>query len=100
MVCHEVREVGRRTSRRVPSGHPACRPRRCRRSFFDAGMRPVCNACSGEPDEFPDHEVNAHLRYPGSGIGERSGVELPAGPTHAHSLRETRSARSTPKGWH
>ncbi len=28
-------------------------------------MRPVSNACSGEPGEFPDDEVNAHLENPG-----------------------------------
>lgn len=64
MVCREVRETGRRTSRRGQSGHPACRPRRSYRFFFDAGMRPVSNACSGEPDEVPDREVNAHLGNP------------------------------------
>lgn len=28
-------------------------------------MRPVYNACSGEPDDVPDDEVNAHLGNPG-----------------------------------
>ena len=28
-------------------------------------MRPVSNACSGEPGEVPDDEVNAHLGNPG-----------------------------------
>jgi hypothetical protein len=28
-------------------------------------MRRVCNACSGEPVEVPDNEVNAHLGNPG-----------------------------------
>src|SRR5262249_35330799 len=69
MVCREVRETGRRTSRRGPSGHPdghpACRPRRPRRFFLDTGMRPVSNACPGEPDEVPDNEVNAHPGNPG-----------------------------------
>jgi hypothetical protein len=69
MVCREVREAGRRTSRKGPSGHPdghpACRPCRSRRFFLDAGMRPVSNTCSGEPNEVPDNEVNAHLGNPG-----------------------------------
>jgi hypothetical protein len=69
-----------------------------RRFPLHAGMRPVSNVCYGESDEFPDHEVNVHLGYSGSGIGERSGVELPSGPTHSHPERETGSARSTPKG--
>ena len=75
MVCREMREVGRRTSRRVPSGHPdghpACRPRRSRRFFLDAAMLPVSNACSGESDEVPDNEVNAHLGNPGLRIRKR-----------------------------
>ena len=69
MVRREVRETGRGTSRRGPSGrpdgHPACRPLRSRRFSLDTGMRPVSNACSGEPGEVPDNEVNAHLGNPG-----------------------------------
>jgi hypothetical protein len=69
MVCREIRGTGRGTSRRGPSGHsnddPACRPLRSRRFSFDAGMRRVCNASSGEPVEVPDNEVNAHLGNPG-----------------------------------
>ena len=68
MVCREVREVGRSTSPRGPSGHsdghPACRPLRPRRFSFDAGMRQVSNACSGEPVEVVDGEVNTHLGNP------------------------------------
>ena len=33
--------------------------------FLDTGMRPVSNACSREPGEVPDNEVNAHLGNPG-----------------------------------
>jgi hypothetical protein len=69
MVCWEVRVTGRGTSRRGPSGrsdgHPACRPLRSRRFSLDTGMRPVSNACSGQPGEVPDDEVNSHLGNPG-----------------------------------
>src|SRR5262249_40686155 len=65
MVRPEVRATGQGTSRREPSGHPdghpACRPLRISRFFFDTGMRRVCNACTGEPGEAPDNEVDAHL---------------------------------------
>jgi hypothetical protein len=79
MVCREVRGAGRGTSRRGPSGHwdghPACRPLRSRRPSFDTGMRRECNASSGEPDEIPDNEVNAHLGNPGlSNLPEGSGT--------------------------
>ena len=73
MVRREVRETGRGTSRRGPSGrpdgHPARRPLRSRRVFLDTGMRPLSNACSGEPGEYPDSEVNAHLGNPGLRTG-------------------------------
>jgi hypothetical protein len=36
-----------------------------RRFSLITGMRPVSNACSGEPGEVPDEEVNAHLGNPG-----------------------------------
>jgi hypothetical protein len=69
MVRREVKETGRRASRRGPpgrlDGHPARRPRRSRRFFLDTGMRPVSNRYSGETDEVPDNEVNAHLGNPG-----------------------------------
>ena len=32
---------------------------------LDTGMRRVCKACSGEPGEVPDNEVNAHPGDPG-----------------------------------
>jgi hypothetical protein len=71
MVCREVRETGRGTSRTGPSGrlfrHLACRPPQSRRFVLDTGMRPVPNASSGEPGEVPDDEVNAHLGNPGQG---------------------------------
>ena len=69
MVRRDVRETGRGTSRRRrserPVGHPACRPRRFRHFSLDTGMRRVSNACSGEPGEVPDEEVNAQLGNPG-----------------------------------
>ncbi len=69
MVCRKVRATGRGTSRTGPSGrrfrHLACRLPRSRRFSLDPGMRPVSNACSGEPGEVPDDEVNAHLGNPG-----------------------------------
>lgn len=69
MVCHEVGVTGRGTIRRRPSGrpdgHPARRPLRICRFSLDAGMRRVPNESSGEPDEIPDNEVNAHLGNPG-----------------------------------
>ena len=37
-----------------------------RRFSFDPAMRPVSNACSGEPREVPDAEVNPHRGNPGS----------------------------------
>ena len=65
MVRREVRMTGQGTSRRGPSGHPARRPLRSRRFSLDTGLRPVSDACSGEPREVPDNEVNAHLGNPG-----------------------------------
>ena len=66
MVCREVRETGRGTSRTGPSGrlirHPASRPPQSCRFCLDTGMRPVSNACSGETVEGLGNEVNAHLR--------------------------------------
>src|SRR5215208_5206076 len=45
-------------------GHRACRPLRIRRFPLDTAMPRVSNACSGEPGEVPDNEVNAHLESP------------------------------------
>jgi hypothetical protein len=61
MVRREVRETGRGTSRRGPSGrsdgHPACRPLRSRRFSLDTGMRLASNASSGEPGEPPSEPI-------------------------------------------
>ena len=69
MVCREARETGRGTSRTGPPGrrfrHLARWLPRSRRFSLDLGMRPVSNACSGEPGEVPNDEVNAHLGNPG-----------------------------------
>ena len=68
MVCREVRETGRGTSRRGSRGirsvlrraAPPIRP-----FFVDMGMRPVCNPVSGAPGGVPNAEVNPHLGNPG-----------------------------------
>jgi hypothetical protein len=69
MGRHEVRATGRGIRRGTSvwsDGYPACRPLRSSPIFFlDSGMPPMPNACSGEPGEVPDDEVNAHLRNPG-----------------------------------
>ncbi len=69
MVRREVRETGRGTSRGgrrgVRSGIRLADRSESRRFSLDTGMRPVSNACSGEPGEVPDDEVNAHLGNPG-----------------------------------
>ena len=69
MVRHEVRATGRRMSRGEPSGcpigHPARRLLRISPIPFDTGTRRASNACSGEPGEVPDHEVDACLGNPG-----------------------------------
>jgi hypothetical protein len=72
MVRGEQREPCRervaRARRGVRPGIRLCRPLQSRRFYLDEGMRPVYNACSGEPGEVPDDEVNAHLGNPESVI--------------------------------
>ena len=85
MVCREVRETGRGTSRRGPSGRRTG-IRLAGRS--DLAVFPwtrecgaVSNACSGEPGEVPDNEVNAHLGIPAGTLAKirlRSGPSLPS----------------------
>ncbi len=64
MVCREVRETGRGTSRTGPSGRPlrhlACRPPHPRRFSLDTGIRLASNRCSGEPGEVPVNEVRSN----------------------------------------
>jgi hypothetical protein len=55
-------EGGRRGAR---TGIRLCRSPRSHRFSLDMGMRRVSNACSGEPGEVPDEEVNAQLGNPG-----------------------------------
>ena len=69
MVCREVgalakgrAEWGRRGAR---TGIYLCRSPRSRRFSLDLGIRRMSNACSGEPGEVPDEEVNAQLGNPG-----------------------------------
>ena len=65
-----------RGRRGVRPGIRLCRPLQSRRFFLDKGMRPVSNACSGEPGEVPDDEVNAHLGNLGSSRGNKTAIEL------------------------
>src|SRR3954452_6236870 len=69
MIRRVVKVTGRGTSRRGPRGARTGRRlahRSASRQFFlDTGNRPESNACSGEPGEVPEDEVNAHLGDPG-----------------------------------